>query len=296
MKNLKYYLGVFTLMALVFFSCQEDDIAVGDVVAPSNIQISVTYMDEGTESPAPGLGSGEVVFSATADNAISYHFVIQEQTKLQSSGNTSHIFTTLGTNTYTVTAVAYGPGGASASKSIEVEVQALYAPPADLLEMLTAGSSRSFRIHSEVANHFGLGPVGTTRLGEWWPNGGTPDKSGTGMYDDRYVFNADGTFTHVTAGTVFGRENLINEIGGPGDGTQDGADILNYTYADYTGNWTLTAPGGVETLTLSGTSFIGYYIGGNHSYRIHDRSANGFSLISTDGNGEFDWNFILIAD
>src|SRR5690606_39699364 len=61
-------------------------------------------------------------------------------------------------------------------------------------------------------------------------------------------FNSDGTFTHITdntnddptynpEGTVFGRENLINELGGIGGGTQQEADILNYPLNDYTENW-----------------------------------------------------------
>lgn len=298
MKNIKYIIGVFISSLLLFTNCQEDDVIAGELVTPSNIEISLTYMDEGEVSEAPGLGSGKVILSASADNAISYHFIIQDQKLLQKSGNVSHVFTTLGTNTYAVTVIAYGTGGISSSKTIEVEVLASYSPPADLIEMLTANSSRTFRIDFDKPNYFGLGPVGTTRLGEWWPNGGTPDKSNTGMYDDRYTFNIDGTFTHDTGidGDVFGRQNLINEIGGPGDGTPDGADILAYSYGDYTENWTLTAPNGQETLTLSGFGFIGYYIGGNHSYRILERSANSFSLISTDGNNEFDWNFILIAE
>ncbi|MGC1203331.1 MAG: glucan endo-1,3-beta-D-glucosidase [Flavobacteriaceae bacterium] len=298
MNNIKHKIVILFSAILVFSSCQEDDVDAGSIVAPSNIEISVTYIDEEAESTAPGLGSGEVKLTATADNAISYHFVVQGQTKLQESGSASHIFTTLGTNTYPITVIAFGTGGASSTKTIEVEVQALYEPPADLIEMLTSNSSRTFRIDVDKPNYFGLGPVGTGRLGEFFPNGGTPDKSESGMYDDRYTFNIDGTFSHDTGadGAVFGRNGLINEIGGPGDGVPDGDDILRYSYADYTGGWTLTAPGGVETLTLSGLGFIGYYIGGNHSYRIFERSANTFSLISTDGNNQFDWNFILIAD
>ena len=296
MKNIKYKIAIFFSALLIFSSCQEDDAEVGSIIAPSNIEISVTYIDDGAESPAPGLGSGEVMLSATADNAISYHFIVQGQTKLQKSGSITNIFTTLGTVTYPVTVIAFGAGGASTSKTIDLEVQALYEPPADLIEMLTSNNSRTFRIDTSVPNYFGLGPVGTTRLGEFFPNGGDPNKDGVGMNDDRYIFNIDGTFTHITNGDVFGREGLINEIGGPGDGTPDGADILNYSYADYTGFWTLTAPGGVETLTLSDSAFIGYYIGGDHSYRIFERSANGFSILSTDGNNEFDWNFILVAD
>ncbi|GAL69434.1 hypothetical protein JCM19302_4163 [Jejuia pallidilutea] len=54
-------------------SCQEEDYEFGDIVAPSNINIEVKYIDEGTESAAPGLGSGLVEFSATADGATAYH-------------------------------------------------------------------------------------------------------------------------------------------------------------------------------------------------------------------------------
>ena len=41
---------------------------------------------------------------------------------------------------------------------------------------------------------------------------------------------------------------------------------------------------------------MGYYIGGNHTYIIEDRGPNEMVLRSTDGNGEFDWGFILIAE
>src|SRR5690606_36381356 len=117
---------------------------------------------------------------------------------------------------------------------------------------------------------------------EWY--GAAPEeKAGLGMYDDRYIFNSDGTFTHITSntnddpatdtsGTVFGRKNLIDELNGPGGGTVNGDDVSNYPYSDYTQNWQISAPGGSETITLSGIGFIGYYTGGNHQYRIFNRS------------------------
>lgn len=294
MKKTKYNIGIFLAFLMLFASCQDESYELGDLIAPSNIQLTVAYIDNGTESPAPGLGSGEVKVTATADNATAYHFVIQGQTILQKSGSVSHTFTTLGTNTYAVTVVAYGTGGVSSSKSFEVEALALYEPPADLLTMLTANSSRTWRIKAEAKPHFGLGPVGGGSPFEWF-SAEANDKVGTGMYDDRYTFNSNGTFTHVTNGTVFGREVLINELGGSG-GTPDGADILNYVYNDYTAQWNLTAPGGVETISLSGLAFIGYYIGGNHKYIIHSRSANEMVLTSTDGNNGFNWWFTLIPE
>jgi hypothetical protein len=94
---------------------------------------------------------------------------------------------------------------------------------------------------------------------------------------------------------VFGREVLIEELGGPG-GTPNGADIENYPYSDYTAQYTLTAPGGVETISLSGLAFIGYYVGGDHKYQIFSRSANEMVLKITDGNNQFDWWFTLVPE
>ena len=181
-----------------------------------------------------------------------------------------------------------------------------YAPPQELLDLLYGDGSKSWRIKSEQQNHFGLGDPGGGPFQHY--GAGPGDKAGVGMYDDRYVFSSDGTIMHITdstnddptndpSGTVFGRENLINELNGPGSGTADGADITNYPYDDYTENWSISAPGGVETLTLSGIGFIGYYIGGSHQYRIFDRSTpNELILASVDGNGEFTWWFIITSE
>lgn len=295
MKNIKYILGFFFFLALIT-SCQDDDLTVGDIVTPSNIEISITYIDNGVATAAPGLGSGVVEFTASATNAISYHLVIQDVTTLQTDGVLTHNFTVLGTNTYGVTVIAYGTGGVSASKTFEVEVLALYEPPADLLEMLHANSSRTWKIASEVDKHFGLGPVGGSTQAEWY-GAGPGDKADSGMYDDRYTFNVDGTFTHDVGpdGFVFGREVLINELGGSG-GVVNGADIEQYVLSSYGANYSLTAPGGEETLSLTGTAFLGYYIGGNHKYKIFSRSANEMILTSADGNGEFNWWFTLIPE
>nr|WP_321234137.1 glucan endo-1,3-beta-D-glucosidase [uncultured Psychroserpens sp.] len=303
MKHLKYLIVLSFLMAS-FFACQDEDQEFGDIIAPTNIQIEIDKVGADADNPN-GDGSGTVNFTATADNAITFHFVIQNQTKLADGGSVSHDFTLLGDNSYTVTVIAFGTGGISTSKSVVVDVLSLYEPPADLLEMLHGSGSRVWRIKSEVDNHFGLGPVGGDNPFSFF---GAPaeSKAGVGMYDDRYVFNADGTFTHITdstnddptedtSGTVFGREVLIDELGGSG-GEADGADILNLIYSDYSEQWSLSAPGGVETISLSGLAFMGYYIGGDHKYIIVSRSANEMTVKSTDGNGEFDWGFVLTAE
>jgi hypothetical protein len=303
MKKFKYSIVILLTLALFSVSCQDEDFTLGEITAPSNIQIEVDIVGVDANNPN-GDGSGTVNFKASADNAISYHFVYNGIITSASNGMISYDFSVLGLNTYTVTVVAYGTAGASSSRTIEVEVLSLYEPPADLVTMLNANSSRSWKIKSDAGNHFGLGSIGGPPFEYYGANPG--DKTGVGMYDDRYIFNVNGTFTHITnatnddptvdtSGTVFGRKVLIDELGGSG-GTQNGDDIENYPFSDYTAQYSLTAPGGVETISLSGLAFIGYYVGGDHKYQIYSRSANEMVLKITDGNNQFDWWFTLVPE
>ena len=304
MKNLKniYFLLFSTMVA--FYGCQEDEYSFGDIVTPSNIQITAEIVGADAANPY-GDGSGVVNFAATADNAVSYKYVFNGEETVSLSGNNSINFSSLGVNTYTVTVVASGTAGVSSSKSIEVEVLSTYAPPVDLIAKLygydpadpTAVTSRTWKVHSTKNKHFGLGPVGGQVLTEWY-GAGPDEKAGTGMYDDRFTFSSDGTFTHVTNGTVFGRDPyIVNDLGPNASGNVNGADIENYAFDDYAASWTLTAPGGIETISLSGTAFLGYYTGGNHQYQIFDRETpNEMILKTTDANAEFDWWFIITLE
>lgn len=303
MKKINQY--IFTSICIVFSlcmfsSCEETTYEFGSITNPSNIEITAEILGQDATNPN-GDGSGVVNFTAMADNALSYKYVFNGSESVAPSGRKTYNFSELGVNTYTVTVVAIGTAGVTSSKTIQVDVLATYSPPDDLKTKLygfnpadpTAVSSKTWRIKSEVDGHFGLGPVGGTIFGEWY-QASANEKDGVGMYDDRYIFNSNGTVMHVTNGDVFGRVNLIDELGGTG-GTVDGADVLNYGFNDYTENWTLTAPGGVETITITGNGFIGYYIG-NHSYQIFDRGTpNELVLKITDANNEFDWWFLLTS-
>ncbi|PKV50182.1 glycosyl hydrolase family 16 [Aquimarina sp. MAR_2010_214] len=305
MKNSSFILTYFLVMLIAFTGCQEDDLSAGAIIAPTNIKITVEIVGANNTNPN-GDGSGVVNFKVKADNAISYKILYNGNEFVAPLGSASVIFSDLGVNTYNVSAVAYGTGGISSSTSIAVNVLATYSPPVDLLEKLIGNGSKTWRIKSEKKGHFGLGPVGGTTPTEWF-SANPDEKELTGMYDDRYVFKSDGTFTHITnntnddptedvTGTVFGRKGLIDELGS-GSGTVNGDDVENYTYSDYTENWILITPGGIETISLTGLGFIGYYTGGTHTYEIFDRSVkNELLLRTTDGNTEFDWWFIITSE
>jgi hypothetical protein len=208
-------------------------------------------------------------------------------------------------NTYTVTLVASGTAGISSTKSIQVEVLSTYSPPVELISKLygfdpgnpSALTARTWKIQSAKAGHFGLGPIGGLTPAEWF-SAGAEEKAGVGMYDDRFIFSSDGGFTHITNGDILGRDPLVvNDLGANTSGNVNGDDIENFAFADYTASYTLTAPGGIETISLSGTGFIGYYTGGNHQYEIFQRDTPNEILVrTTDGTPEFDWWFILVVE
>ncbi|MBC8756408.1 glycoside hydrolase family 16 protein [Kordia sp. YSTF-M3] len=304
MKKIKYILTSLIGILLLTVSCQDDEATVGDLLTPTNLQVTAVIVGQDANNPN-GDGSGVVNFSASADDTITYRFVYESNEKTDPAGAATFTFSNLGINTYTVTVIAFGTGGISTSTTITVDVLATYAPPAELLDKLVGNGSRSWRIKSEQQGHFGLGPVGGSVPTEWY-GAGPEEKATVGMYDDRYVFNADGTFTFITdntnddpttdtSGTVFGRVGQIDALGGSG-GTVNGADLENLPFSDFDEAWALIAPGGVETITLTGNGFIGYYTGGSQTYEIFDRSVpNELILRTTDGNSEFDWWFIITS-
>lgn len=292
MKNIKYIL-TFLSLALVLGSCEKENYEFGDLVTPSNLVITTDIVGADATHPN-GDGSGTVHFNVTADNALTYRFIYDGAESTSPLGTKTYTFATTGTKKYTVTVVAYGTGGVSSSKTVEVEVLVVYSPPADLLTMLTADSSRTWRLKSESTGHFGVGPADSATP-VWWaaaPN----DKAAFGAYDDRFIFNVNGTFKHITNGTTFGKlAAMTADLGGDQGLTPDGNGESIYVLADYTEGWALSAPGGKETLTFSNIGYHGFYVGGNHSYTILARSANEMSIrtVGADGNG---WFAILIAE
>lgn len=304
MNKIKFNLVIVVATIITFMGCQENDYSFGEIIAPSNIEITAEIVGADANNPN-GDGSGAVNFKATADNAVSFKFVNEGSEIVALSGETSMIFSKLGLNTYTVTVVVSGTAGVSSSKSIQVDVLATYSPPDDLKSKLfgfdpanpTAVTSRTWKVQAAKPGHFGLGPVGGTTPTEWY-GAGPDEKVGLGMYDDRYIFSSDGTFLHVTNGDIFGRNPyIVNDLGPNASGNINGADIENYVFADYTESFFLTAPAGVETINFTGKAFIGYYTGGNHQYQIFDRGvANEMLLRTTDAGSQFDWWFIIVIE
>lgn len=285
--------ALFIAVTFMLTGCEEENHEFGDIIAPSNLQVAVEIVGADIDNPF-GDGSGTVNFTVTADNVITYIFSFEGNETVAPYGNTSYNFSDTGVHTYTVTAIAVGTGGVTSSTSVEVEVWSDYSPPADLLEMLTGGSERTWRILAEGAGHFGVGPAdGFEPI--WW-SAAPFDKVGVGCYDDTFIFNIDGGFTHVTNGLTFGKlEPMAIDLDGDQGRTADSnGEVDNYEWADYSENWVIKAPGGQETITFSNIGYHGFYVGGDHSYMILERSDNEMTIrtIGDDGNA---WYGILTA-
>lgn len=292
MKNI---FKIALLLVIVFTSsCTQEEYEFGDLTAPSDVTIVANVVGKTATNPN-GDGTGVVNFIATGKNVITYKYVINDSKSITSAnGLASHTYEALGTNKYFVTLVAYGPGGVASIKTVEIEVFVAYTPPADLVTMLTADNTRTWKIKSTAVGHLGVGPAdGFTPN---WYAANPNDKADWECYDDRFVFKANGDFQHITNGKTFGKlAAMAADLGGDQGLTPDGNGESIYTLAGYTEKWSLSAPGGQETLALSGIGYHGFYVGGNHRYSILSRSANEMSLrtIGADGNA---WYVILIAE
>ena len=165
MKKFKLIYIFLLSSTIAFLGCQEDDYSFGEIIAPSNIQISSEIVGADEANPN-GDGSGVVNFTTSADNAVAYKYIVNGAESLSLSGSESINFSTLGLNKYTVLVVVSGTAGVTSSKSIEIDVLSTYAPPEDLIAKLygydaaapDAASAQTWKIQSAKPGHFGVVP------------------------------------------------------------------------------------------------------------------------------------------
>lgn len=169
--SLKYFLSILILIA-VYTGCKKKDYSMGDLSAPTNLVITADIVGKDATHPN-GDGTGNVNFTLTADNALSYKVDYDANDALNlvylPTGSVTKKYTTLGTNTYRITAVAYGKGGTSTTITKDITVQSNFTPDASIISNLTGGSSKTWFVDKSVAGHFGVGPWSATSVGpDWW--------------------------------------------------------------------------------------------------------------------------------
>jgi hypothetical protein len=152
------FISVYIILFFLLWSCGDEISNVEDKITPKNLQITIQIVGATIENPY-GDGSGVVDFKATAEDVVSFKYIYKGEEFTVPNGVKSFIFEKPGINTYSINVVAIGVGGASISKTETVEVKRMFDPPAELIELLTGGSSKNWRIKSEAAGHMGVGPA-----------------------------------------------------------------------------------------------------------------------------------------
>jgi PKD repeat protein len=216
MKNLKYIVILLLGFQLVFSGCEEDNYELGELITPTNVDVTFELVGADSENPY-GDGSGVVNFSATADNEITFNYLFGDgkNNEIAADGNIAHQFSKNGINTYNVTVIAVGTGGVSASKTVQVEVFSSFTDD-EALELLTGGSSKTWYWAADQQGHVGLGPnfEDAGKAFAAWYQAAPFEK--TCMYDAEFVFTktADGGMTfEQTAGVAFIPGTYAGKIG-----------------------------------------------------------------------------------
>jgi len=310
MKNHKIILGMFAVL-LLCFSCQEDDNNFGEVIAPSNIVITAEVLGVDADNPN-GDGSGMVKLTANAENALGYNFVFGDGTSAGvPSGVTTHQFSNVGLNTYTVVVNALGTGGVASSASINVEVFSSFT---DLVakELLSGGegSSKTWYVATSEPGHLGVGGNQSDAPdGFWFPGyyAAQPfEKCGDPISDcfcnDELTFSLDEnenlTYVLDNMGATFFNGAHSAAGGGPGSGDDvcleyDTAGVSTVALSPTAFDWEavpdqdFSARG--TTMTFSDGNFMSYYVGSS-SYDIISLTESSLYVRTTDAlNPALSW-------
>ncbi|WP_158846663.1 family 16 glycosylhydrolase [Algibacter sp. L1A34] len=309
MKNLKYYIGFILSVTLLFTSCQDDDITIGDIVAPTGVTISAEIVGQDAENPY-GDGSGIVNFTSTADNEITYQFNFGDgKTGVAPSGETVHRFTQTGVNTYTVVASAVGTGGVMSSTSMEVQVFSSFSDPdaENFLAGELVGDSKTWYWAANLPLHVGLGPVeddygnGEFAYEAWWNTIQPWDEEKYCMYTNEFVFtrSAEGLTFEQTVGPAFVPGTYAGIIGVDGDTCHDESvattmfGVKNVSFLPSTSKAALEGSYNEEpyrqtAFEISEGGFMGWYVGAS-TYDIISITENELRVRIIEAGGGAAW-------
>lgn len=309
MKHLKY-ISIFLSSLFVLTSCQEDEHELGPITPPTNLAIETEIVGADANNQS-GDGTGFVSFSVTADAALAYQFNFGDgNSETNSSGITTHRYTQVGINTYTVIISAVGTAGVLSSQSLDIEVYSAFEDPEaeTFLAGANEGDSKTWVWDSTAPSYLGLGPVeddyGNLDFSwpNWWNNIGPNDAEKACMTDNNiFVFTktANGLTFEQTAGPAFVPGAYASIIGVAGDQchNEDVATTIfgvkNVSFLPSSSKAALEGeldgePYRQTSFKLSDGGFMGWYVG-NVEYDIISITANTLHVRCIQEGGGFAW-------
>lgn len=293
--NRRSIIFILSLLLIGLWGCSEDKYSFGDIITPTDLAMTAEVEGLDTSNPS-GNGTGNVVITATATDAISYKIDFGDGSyKMVSSGDITHKYTSPGTFDYTVTVSAVGTAGATSTMSKKISVYVAFEIPAYILEYLTGEGSKVWMSANETAGHFG---VGQTDL--FWPNwySAAANARDPLAYDDEVTFSRDEldnvymtidnkglSFSTAAATTVYGFADKVDGMYAINTGGTQKLSFMDATSASTTENSTRIQ------FVVPGNGIIIFGTGGV-TYEILSITATTLSIrnIGADGNA---WYQIL---
>ncbi|MEL1245057.1 glycoside hydrolase family 16 protein [Flavobacterium sp. DGU11] len=305
MKKTLKNLGKFLMLLVLVTSCQDDDTKFGDIVAPTNLAFTYDVVGKSAEFPN-GDGSGKVVLRATADNAISFKYMIQGGGEATVAGGVyPYTVTAQGVNSYEVVVIAYGKGGVATTASFMMENVLLNFEDEETTQFLTGGTSKVWYIAAAEAGHLGVGP-NTPDGNNNWPAyyAAAPfEKAGSDVsscfYNNEFTFSLDGEqikFENDNGGATFFNASYTSVGGTPlGADTCLPYDVSGVKNVTLGAASSYVAPAGSTgtQFTISNNGFLGYYIGSS-TYEVLSITATRMQVRVVQGNNtDLAWYLIL---
>lgn len=290
MNIFKTIIPMFFLL-LTIASCQEEEPSLNAIQTPTDLQISTDISID---------GSGIVMFTSTALNAITYKYFFSDGTSESSpTGISTKRFTKTGLNTYEVTIVAYGMGGISTSETILVEVQSDFSDD-EAVQFLTNGSSKTWYWSASEGGHLGVGQNDADNTKNYFANfyQATPfEKDIPGeaacLYEDELVFSLNGetlNYELKNGGQTYFNASYQGVAGGSVgfdfcyDFDTSGLKTVNLAPSE-----SVVAANNISgqtrgtVMNFSNDGFMGYYIGAS-SYEILSITNNRMVVRAVMGN------------
>ena len=187
-KKIKLFSLVFLSAAALLIGCEKKEYSFGDFKTPADLTLTATVAGVDASNPN-GNGTGRVVITTTAKNAITYNIDFGDGKKqIVPSGTINYKYNNPGTFDYTITVNAVGTGGVVSTISKKITVFVAFEIPTEIVQSLTGGSSKVWVSDKDELGHFGVGP--NNEFSPIW-YAATPNSRDVCSYDDEVTFSKD---------------------------------------------------------------------------------------------------------
>ena len=293
--NCTLFMSKFLCILLLVFSCSGGDNGGSDPsgggggtnppsnIIPTNLTFNVEIVGSDASNPN-GDGKGVVKFSASATNAVNYSFRFGNgESKNSSNGAVEYTYSDVGTKSYDVKVLAYSSTNDYISADKKITVYVKPEPNADLVNLLSGGSEKTWKINAAFDGHFSNGDP-NFNYPAWW-EAYAFSKNNVGFYDDEYTFKSDGTYSHKTNGNVYGKASYLKgTFGNTGQSENSSKEIENYTLQNYSTTYFTKKENDKDILEFSEKGFVGFFVG-QHAYTIECSDENNILVRSADTQG-----------